>query len=52
MILTEINFKIELLVDGEPNKDLVDFYDGRLIPQPTEGDTTKRTNSLVRMLAL
>jgi hypothetical protein len=37
--LTEINFKIELLVDGEPNKDLVDFYDGRLIPQPTEGDT-------------
>jgi hypothetical protein len=30
---------------------LVDFYDGRLIPQPTEGDTyTKRTNSLVRML--
>jgi hypothetical protein len=23
--LTEINFKIELLVDGEPNKDLVDF---------------------------
>jgi hypothetical protein len=49
--LTEINFKIELLVDGEPNKDLVDFYDGRLIPQPTEGDTyTKRTNSLVRML--
>jgi hypothetical protein len=36
--LTEINFKIEL-VDGEPNKDLVDFYDGRLIPQPTEGDT-------------
>jgi hypothetical protein len=49
--LTEINFNIELLVDGEPNKDLVDFYDGRLIPQPTEGDTyTKRTNSLVRML--
>lgn len=49
--LTEINFKEELLENGEPIKDVVDFYDGRLIPQPSEGETyLKRTNEKVRML--
>jgi len=48
--LTEINFKEELLENGEPIKDVVDFYDGRLIPQPSEGETyLKRTNEKVRM---
>jgi hypothetical protein len=38
-------------VNGEPNKDLVGFYDGRLIPQPTEGDTyTKELIVWIRML--
>lgn len=36
--LTEINFKTELMVDGEPIQDIVDFYDGRLIPQPSVGE--------------
>ena len=49
--LTEINFKQEILENGEPMKDVVDFYDGRLIPQPTKGETyLKRTNEKVRML--
>jgi hypothetical protein len=48
--LTEINFKIELLVDGDPNKELIEFYDGRLIPQPTEGETYLNRSSNVRIL--
>jgi hypothetical protein len=50
--LSEINFKEELLgPDGEPKSDIVEFYDGRLIPQPSPGETyLKRENELVRML--
>ena len=50
--LSEINFKEELLdVNGEPKAEIVDFYDGRLIPQPSVGETyLKRSNEKVRML--
>jgi hypothetical protein len=49
--LTEINFKPELLgSDGEPKPEIVDFYDGRLIPQPSAGEIyLKRENEVVRM---
>ena len=44
--LTEISFKEELLDSGEPMQDIVDFYDGRLIPQPSIGETyVSRSNT-------
>lgn len=52
--LSEINFKEELLgSDGEPKSDIVEFYDGRLIPQPSPGETyLKRENELVGMVVI
>jgi hypothetical protein len=48
--LAEIKFKQELLLGGEPIKYVVDFYDGRLIPQPTEGETYLNRSNSVRIL--
>lgn len=48
--LTEINFKKELIENGEPLQEVVDFYDGRLIPEPSKGQTYIKRSNGVRIL--
>ena len=48
--LTEINFKQELMKNGEPLEEVVDFYDGRLIPEPSKGQTYVKRSNGTRML--